>query len=168
MDFNTWDGSAQVVLIVAMFLGGSAGSAAGSIKIVRWTLLRRAAARELFTSVHPDAVTPVRFGGEAVDESTVRGVLVLVTTFLALFAGSTVLIYLDALRVGLDLTAIEAASAAVATLGNIGPGVGIVGPMDGFTPFSNATKLYMVFLMWIGRLEILSVLVLFTPAYWRR
>jgi trk system potassium uptake protein TrkH len=168
MDFNTWDGSAQVVLVVAMFLGGSAGSAAGSIKIVRWAVLRRAAARELFTSVHPDAVTPVRFGGEAVDESTVRGVLVLVTTFLALFAGSTVLIYLDALRVGLDLTAIEAASAAIATLGNIGPGVGIVGPMNGFTPFSNATKLYMVFLMWIGRLEILSVLVLFTPAYWRQ
>jgi trk system potassium uptake protein TrkH len=88
-------------------------------------------------------------------------------TFLAIFAVSTVLIYLDALRVGLDISAIEAVSAAIATLGNIGPGVGIVGPMNNFLPFSDATKLYMVALMWIGRLEILSVLIVFTPSYWR-
>jgi trk system potassium uptake protein TrkH len=167
MDFNTWDQSAQVVLLLAMFLGGSAGSAAGSIKIIRWYLIQKTAVRELFTSVHPDAVRPIRISDEVVDETTLRGVFVFTMTFLAIFAVSTVLIYLDALRVGLDISAIEAVSAAIATLGNIGPGVGIVGPMNNFLPFSDATKLYMVALMWIGRLEILSVLIVFTPSYWR-
>ena len=168
MDFNTWDQSAQVVLLLAMFLGGSAGSAAGSIKIVRWYIAQKTIRRELFTSVHPDAVRPVRFSGSVVDEETIRGVFVFITTFLAIFAVSTVVIYLDSLRIGLDISAIEAVSASIATVGNIGPGVGIVGPMNSFLPFSNVTKLYMVFLMWIGRLEILSVLVILTPSYWKR
>lgn len=93
---------------------------------------------------------------------------VFVLTFLAIFAVSTVLVFLNAHRVGLDLSAIEAVSATIATLGNVGPGVGIVGPMDNFERFSAATKLYMVFLMCIGRLEVLSVLVILTPSYWRR
>ncbi|KTG14799.1 TrkH family potassium uptake protein [Haloferax profundi] len=167
MDFNTWDQSAQVVLLLAMFLGGSAGSAAGSVKIIRWYLIQKAAVRELFTSVHPDAVRPVRLADEVVDESTIRGLFVFTMTFLAIFAVSTVLIYLDSLRIGLELSGIEAVGVAIATLGNIGPGVGIAGPMNNFLPFSNAAKLYMVFLMWIGRLEILSVLIILTPSYWR-
>ncbi|SEK54125.1 TrkH family potassium uptake protein [Haloferax larsenii] len=168
MDFNTWDQSSQVVLLLAMFLGGSAGSAAGSIKIIRWYVIQKAAVRELFTSVHPDAVRPIRLADEIIDESTIRGLFVFTMTFLAIFAVSTVLIYLDSLRIGLELSAIEAVSASIATLGNIGPGVGVVGPMNNFLPFSDAAKLYMVLLMWIGRLEILSVLIIFTPSYWRR
>ena len=168
MDFNTWDGSAQTVLLVAYFLGGSAGSAAGSIKIVRWVVVSKSMSRSLFTSIHPDAVHPVRLGREAVDESTVRDVLVFVMIFLTLFAVSTLLLYLDSLRTGLELTPLEAMSVAIATLGNIGPGFGVVGPMNNFLPFSPGAKLYMVFLMWIGRLEILSVLVILTPSFWRR
>ena len=76
--------------------------------------------------------------------------------------------FLDSYRTpGLSLSALETTSAVIATLGNVGPGVGVVGPMNSYDPFSNAAKLYMVFLMWIGRLEILSVLVILTPAYWR-
>ena len=168
MDFNTWDQSTQVILLLSMFLGGSAGSAAGSIKIVRWYLIQRTMSRELFTSVHPEAVRPVRFTREAVDEDTLQGVFVFTMVFLVIFALSTVVIYLDSLRIGLDISALEAVSASIATLGNIGPGVGIVGPMNNFLPFSDVAKLYMVFLMWIGRLEILSVLVILTPSYWRR
>ena len=168
MDFNTWDESTQLVLLFAMFLGGSAGSAAGSIKIIRWYMIRKTMARELFTSVHPEAVRPVRFSKEAVDEETIRSVFVFTMIFITIFAVSTVLIYVDGLRIGLDISAIEAVSASIATLGNIGPGVGIVGPMNNFLRFSDATKLYMVVLMWIGRLEILSVLVILTPSYWQR
>ena len=168
MDFNTWDASAKVVLLLAMFLGGSAGSAAGSIKIVRWYLIKSTALRELFTTVHPEAVQPIRMSEETIDEGTLRGVFVFVLTFLSIFAVSTVLIFLDGLRTGLDLSGLEAMSVAIATLGNIGPGVGLVGPMDSFIRFSDAAKLYMVFLMWIGRLEILSVLVILTPSYWQR
>ena len=166
MDFNTWDQSTQLILLFAMFLGGSAGSAAGSIKIIRWYLIQKTIVRELFTTVHPDAVRPLRLSDDVVDEGTVRGLFVFTMTFLLIFAVSAVVLYLDGLRTGVELSAIEAVSAAIATLGNIGPGVGIVGPMNNFLPFSNAAKLYMVFLMWIGRLEILSVLVIFTPSYW--
>ena len=168
MDFNAWDQSTQLILLFAMVLGGSAGSAAGSVKIVRWYVLQRTIARELFTTVHPEAVRPVRLSTEPIDEGTIRSVLVFVVTFLALFVLSTVLVFLDGLRTGLELSALEATSVAIATLGNVGPGFGLVGPMNSFLRFSDPAKLYLVFLMWIGRLEVLSVLVVFTPAFWRR
>ena len=167
-DFNTWDQSAQVVLLVAMFLGGSAGSAAGSIKIIRWYVVGKSFSRELFTSVHPEAILPIRTSNEVIDERAIRGVFVFTLLFLVLFAVSTVLVFLDGLRIGLDMTAIGAMSVAVATLGNIGPGFGIVGPMDSYLQLSNLTKLYLVFLMWVGRLEIISVFVILSPSYWRR
>ena len=168
MDFNTWSEPAQIVLLFAMFLGGSAGSAAGSIKIIRWYIAVRAMGRQLFTTVHPAAIRPIHISDGAIDESTIRDIFVFILLFLLLFVVSTVLIYLDALRTGLDLSTLEAMSVVIATLGNIGPGFGIVGPMNSFLPFSAPAKLYMVFLMWIGRLEIVSVLVILTPSYWRR
>jgi trk system potassium uptake protein TrkH len=168
MDFNTWDQSAQVVLLLAMFLGGSAGSAAGSIKIIRWYVVGETMSRELFTSVHPEAVRPVRISEGAIDEDTIQSIFVFVLIFVSIFAVSTVVVFVDGFRQELDLSAIEAMSVAIATLGNIGPGFGEVGPMDSFGRFSDAGKLYMVFLMWIGRLEILTVLVVLTPSYWRR
>jgi trk system potassium uptake protein TrkH len=168
MDFNSWHPVAQTLLLFAFFLGGSAGSAAGSIKIVRWVLVRKAMYRSLFTSVHPDAVEPVRVGDDAVAEETLRDVFVFIMIFLTLFVVSTVLLYVDSLFVArMDLTGLQAMSVAIATLGNVGPGFGAVGPMNSFELFSAPAKLYMVFLMWIGRLEILSVLVILTPAYWR-
>jgi trk system potassium uptake protein TrkH len=168
MDFNTWGEATQVVLLFAMFLGGSAGSAAGSVKMIRWYTVYRAMGRQLFTTIHPSAVRPIRLSGSAIDEDTIRGIFGFIALFVSIFVVSTVLIYLDAVRTGMDLTTIEAASTTIATLGNIGPGFGEVGPMNNFTGFSDPAKLYMVFLMWIGRLEIISVLVVFTPAFWRQ
>jgi trk system potassium uptake protein TrkH len=168
MDVNSWDASARTILLFAYFLGGSAGSAAGSIKIVRWVLVKRSIGRALFTSVHPEAVRPLRLEGEPVDEGAIRDVFVFVLLFLLLFALSTVALYLDSFRTPtVSLSGLDAMSVAIATLGNVGPGFGVVGPMDSFLPFSNAAKLYMVFLMWIGRLEVLSVLVIFTPSFYR-
>ncbi|MFB6205505.1 MAG: TrkH family potassium uptake protein [Haloglomus sp.] len=169
MDFNTWDASAQTMLLFAYFLGGSAGSAAGSIKIVRWVLVKRTAGQSLFRSVHPDAVRPIRISRDVIEDETIRDVFVFVLIFLTLFALSTVLIYLDSYRTpDVTLTGLEAMSVAIATLGNVGPGFGVVGPMNSFRPFSDAAKLYMVVLMWIGRLEIISVLVILTPSFWQR
>ena len=168
MDVNAWDASAQTILLFAYFLGGSAGSAAGSIKIVRWVLIKKSIGRSLFTAVHPEAVEPVRLGAETVDDGTIRDVFVFVLVFLALFVLSTILLYLDSFRTPeVSLSGLDAMSVAIATLGNVGPGFGVVGPMNSFLPFSDAAKLYMVFLMWIGRLEVLSVLVIFTPSFWR-
>jgi len=169
MDVNTWDPSAQTILLFAYFLGGSAGSAAGSVKIVRWVLVKRAIGRSLFTAVHADAVRVIRMEGEVVEEETVRDVFAFVLLFVLLFVLSTILLYLDSLRTpSVTLSGLDAMSVSIATLGNVGPGFGVVGPMDSFLPFSDSAKLYMVFLMWIGRLEVLSVLVIFTPSFWRR
>jgi trk system potassium uptake protein TrkH len=169
MDVNNCDASAQTILLFAYFLGGSAGSAAGSIKIVRWVLVKRAIGRSLFTAVHPEAVRAIRLEQEVVDEETIRDVFAFVLLFFGLFAASTVLLYLDSFRTPeVTLSGLDAMSVAIATLGNVGPGFGVVGPMESFRLFSDLGKLYMVFLMWIGRLEVLSVLVVFTPSFWQR
>jgi trk system potassium uptake protein TrkH len=167
MDFNTWSTPAQYVLLFAMFLGGSAGSAAGSVKIIRWYVVLLAIHRELFTTGRPSAVRPVRLGRNVLDDDTVRGVLVFTLLFLVFFFVATGLLFFDVVRTGMDLSLLEATSATVAILGNVGPGFGLVGPMNGYLSFSPPAKLFMVFLMWIGRLEIVSVLVLLTPSFWR-
>mgnify|MGYP006276514379 CR=1 FL=1 len=167
MDFNTWSQPAQYVLFVALFVGGSAGSTGGAVKIVRWLVILKSIKRELFTTVHPEAVRPVRLGGRSLDERAVRGIYAFTLLYLLIFFVAGVVVYFDAARTGLDLVALDAMSAVAATLGNVGPGFGIVGPMNNYIPFPATSKLFMVFLMWIGRLEILPVLVLLTPAYWR-
>ena len=168
MDFNAWSAPAQYVLLFAMFIGGSAGSTGGAVKIVRWYVILKSIRRELFTTAHPEAVRPVRLGGRALDERAIRGIYAFTLLYLVLFFVSAGVIFLDAVRVGLDVSILETLSASASTIGNVGPGFGILGPMGGYLAFSNVSKVYMAFLMWIGRLEILPVLVLLTPEYWRR
>jgi trk system potassium uptake protein TrkH len=167
MDFAKWGSPAQYVLFVTLFVGGSAGSTGGAVKIVRWLVILKSIKRELFTTVHPEAVRPVRLGGRALDERAVRGIYAFTLLYLVIFFVAALLVYLDAARTGMDLVALDAMSAVAATLGNVGPGFGMVGPMNNYLPFPATSKLFMVFLMWIGRLEILPVLVLLTPAYWQ-
>ena len=167
MDFNTWSDPAQYVLLFAMFIGGSAGSTGGAIKIVRWVVVIKSLKRELFSTVHPEAVSPVRLGGNTLNERAIRGIYAFTLLYLVFFFVATVIIVTDAWRIGHQITAFEAMSAVAATLGNVGPGFGEVGPMNSYIKFPASSKLFMVFLMWIGRLEILPVLVLLTPAYWR-
>ncbi|WP_327052948.1 TrkH family potassium uptake protein [Halomicrococcus gelatinilyticus] len=168
MDFNTWSPSAQYLLLAAMFIGGSAGSTGGAIKIVRWLVILKSLKRELFTTVHPEAVRPVRLGGRALDERALRGIYVFTLLYVVIFFVATFLVFLDAERAGGPaLNLFESMSAVAATLGNVGPGFQLVGPMNNYLPFPATSKLLMVVLMWIGRLEILPVLVLLTPAYWR-
>ena len=167
MDFNTWSDPAQYLLLFGMFIGGSAGSTGGAIKIVRWVVIVKSLRRELFTTVHPEAVSPVRLGGRVVDERAIRGIYAFTLLYLVFFFVATLLVVADAWRVGQQVPAFEAMSAVAATLGNVGPGFGAVGPMNNYLDFPATSKLLMTFLMWIGRLEILPVLVLLTPAYWR-
>jgi trk system potassium uptake protein TrkH len=160
-DFAQWDDHAQVVLLFTMFIGGSAGSTGGGVKIVRWLIVGKAIRRELLTSAHPDVVQPVRLGGNVVDEDAVRGIMAFTMLYVVLFALSAVFLALDAARVGAELSALESISASLATIGNIGPGFGRVGPFGSYEFFPNTSKLLMVFLMWIGRLEIVPVLSVF-------
>ncbi|MFC7073146.1 TrkH family potassium uptake protein [Halovenus rubra] len=163
-DFAEWaEGGteAQFVLLFAMFVGGSAGSTGGGVKVIRWLVVMKAIRRELYTSARPDVVQPVRLGGDVVDEDAIRGILVFTLLYLALFLFAAVFIMLDSARIGVNLTVLESVSASLATIGNIGPGFGKLGPFGNYLFFSDASKLLMVGLMWFGRLEIVPVLSLF-------
>ena len=163
-DFARWDTHAQVVLLFAMFIGGSAGSTGGGVKIVRWLVVGKAIRRELFITAHPDVVQPVRLGGSVVDEEAIRGIMSFTLLYIVLFGVSAVFISLDTARIGEQLTVLEAVSASLATIGNIGPGFGRLGPFGNYEFFSDASKLLMIFLMWVGRLEIVPVLAVFISA----
>ncbi|WP_148680506.1 TrkH family potassium uptake protein [Halovivax ruber] len=168
MDFYEWSGPAKAILLFAMFVGGSTGSTGGGIKILRWLVILKTLRRELFTTVHPDAVRPVRMNGRVLNEEAVRGIYAFTLLYVVLFFVGIGLLAADAARVGADLTLLDILSASIASLGNIGPGLGeVTGPMGGYGSFPTTSKLLMILYMWIGRLEIFPVLVLLTKAYWR-
>jgi trk system potassium uptake protein TrkH len=166
-DFNLWSSGAKHLLFVCMFIGGMAGSTTCSIKTLRWLVVVKAFRRDLFTASNPSAVRPVRLSGSVVDEGTVRDIYAYTLVSLVFFILATVFVVVDASRVRLTVTEFEAMSAAAATFFNVGPAFGIAGPLESYEPFPASTKLVMTFLMWIGRIEIIPVLVLLTPSFWR-
>jgi trk system potassium uptake protein TrkH len=166
-DFTQWTLLTAVLLVALMFAGGSAGSTAGSVKVVRHLIVGRVLRRELDQTVHPEIVAPVRLRGTAVDERTLRAVVAFVLLYVGLFAAGAIGIALDAERVDLGVRPLDAAGAAATTLGNVGPAFGFAGPMGSFEPFTDPSKGIMIVLMWMGRLEIIPVIVLFTKRYWR-
>jgi trk system potassium uptake protein TrkH len=168
-DFNEWPVFAGMVLVALMFVGGSAGSTAGAIKVVRLLVLTRVLRRELDQTVHPEVVVPIRVNGVNVDERTVRAVGVFVTLYLLTFLlGTLALVVSEALQGAQELTWAEAVSATATALGNVGPGLGSLGPMSSYAGLAESSKGVLVVLMWMGRLELLPVLLLFTRGYWRR
>jgi trk system potassium uptake protein TrkH len=150
-----------------MFIGGSAGSTAGSIKVVRHLLLGKILRRELDQTVHQEVVGSIRLNRQAVDERVLRAISSFILLYVGFFVVGTLLLVVDADRVGLDLRLIDAVAAAATTLGNVGPGLGFAGPMGSFEPYSDFSKLVMIALMWLGRLELIPIVVLFTRHYWR-
>ncbi|GAB3034566.1 TrkH family potassium uptake protein [Natronobiforma cellulositropha] len=167
VDFDTWSGPAKAILLFAMFVGGSTGSTGGGIKVLRWLVILKSLRREVFTAVHPEAVRPVRMNGRILDEEAIRGIYAFTLLYLVLFFVGIGLLALDAGRVGFDIGLIDLVTASIATLGNIGPGFGVIGPMGGYGEFPESSILLLILYMWIGRLEIFPVLVLLTRAYWR-
>jgi trk system potassium uptake protein TrkH len=161
-NYLEWIPAAWVLLFLLMFFGGSAGSTGGSIKIVRGVLLLKNGFLELKRLIHPNAIIPVRFDKKAVNQSVITNVLAFVFVYiLILVVGMVVISFM-----GHDFE--TSIGAAAATLGNIGPGIGEVGPANNFAHFSNGGKWFLSFLMLIGRLELFTVLVIFSPAFWRK
>ncbi|WP_297420026.1 TrkH family potassium uptake protein [Thermococcus sp.] len=167
MNFANWVLPAQAVLFFAMFIGGSSGSTAGSIKVVRWIIGIKALKRELIQAFHPSSVKPIKLGGKPVDERSVRGVLAFIILYFVIFIVSSLIVVINGTTNGTTLTLADSMSAVAATLGNIGPGIGAVGPMANYLIFPPSTRILMFFLMWLGRLEIVTAFVLFTRSYWR-
>jgi len=166
-DFAVWPTLAIMTLIGLMFVGGSAGSTSGSVKVVRHVLLGKILRRELDQTVHPEVVSPVRLNRRPVDERTLRAVSSFILLYIGIFIVGAALIAIDAARVGLDLRVLDAVGVAAAMIGNVGPSFGIAGPLGSLEPFSDVSTGIMIVLMWLGRLEVIPIVVLLTRHYWR-
>lgn len=161
-DFNTWPALAKGILFFLMFTGGCAGSTGGGIKHIRIIIMLKKAAQSLKQMLHPQAVIPVRLGNKVIPQDVVSGITNFFLLYVFLFVGFTLIM----LGMGLDL--VSAASAVAATLGNIGPGLGMVGAVENYAFLPDIGKLVLVLSMILGRLEIFTVLVLFLPSAWRK
>ena len=166
-DYTAWGPLATMTLLLLMFVGASAGSTGGSIKVVRHLLLFKLVRRELEQTIHREAVVPVRANGVVVDERALRSTVVFVLLYLLTFALGALGLVVDARRGETDLAAFEAFGAAAACIGNVGPAFGFAGPYGSFEPFSDLSTLICTALMWLGRVEIVPVAVLLMRSYWR-
>jgi trk system potassium uptake protein TrkH len=166
-DFATWPTLTTMALIGLMFVGGSAGSTSGSIKVVRHVLVGKVLHREIAQTVHPELVHPIRLNRVVVEERTLRAITPFVLLYMGLFVAGTSVLAIDAAITGLELSFAEAIAASATTIGNVGPGLGFAGPMGSFEPFSDVSTIVMTVLMWMGRLEVIPVVILLTRHYWR-
>ncbi len=167
-DWGMWRPALQIMVVGLMFLGGMAGSTAGGMKTFRLGVLSKAAYADLRRLVHPRGIFVTRFGGKRVTEPIIEAVQSYFLFYMMLFMASTfVLAFIDAnASEGLDL--VTAATAVAASIGNIGPGLGEVGPAGNYAGLPDLAKWLLSSLMIVGRLEIFPVLVLFTRDLWRR
>jgi trk system potassium uptake protein TrkH len=164
VDFNIWTEFAMFLLLVTMFIGGCAGSTSGSVKVLRiLILLKKIFVREINTLIKPHAVLIVKVNNRTVPETVIASV----TSFFLLYVLFFVISVLIILAVE-DISIMGALSSCAATLGNVGPGFEEVGATQNYNFFSGFSKLWLCFLMLLGRLEIFTILVIFTPMFWRK
>ena len=160
-DFTMWSPLLTVLFFGLMFLGGSAGSTSGGIKVVRHILTIKNAFMEFKRTLHPNAIIPVRYNTRSVDRNIIYNILAFFILYmLSWIAGASVLAAL-----GLDFT--TALGGAASALGNVGPAFGDLSPVDSYGGLPAAAKWWCGFLMLIGRLELFTVLILLTPFFWR-
>lgn len=161
-DYTSWSPFITIIFFILLFSGGSAGSTAGGVKIVRHVILFKNSILELKRQLHPSAVIPVRLNGKAVKQEITFNVLAFIMIYIMIFAIGSVLMAM----LGVDF--ITAMGSVATSLGNVGPGVGAVGPLDNFSEIPPAGKWLLSFLMILGRLELFTVLMLFTPYFWSK
>jgi trk system potassium uptake protein TrkH len=170
-DTARWNSTVQLLLFALMFLGASAGSTAGSIKLVRTLLIFKLIVREVRRILHPQAVMPIRLGKKVIPEEALKGIMIFAIIYVTLFALGSILLILDVERIGgiqgKPLQVWDAVSAVASAIGNVGPGFGVFGPMASYAPLPDTSKILLALLMWLGRLEIFPVIVLLTKSYWR-
>jgi len=162
VDFSEWPTLGRSVLVALMVFGGCAGSTAGGLKVIRGIIGWKAAMREVRLTFSPNSVIAIVAGRSAVPEESVRSVVSLIVLWIGGWGLGAVL-----LSVG-DVELVAAATAAIAVLSNIGPGLAAVGPLGDFAFFAPWQKLVMVVLMLLGRLEFFALLALVVPQFWRR
>lgn len=161
-DFSSWTPFLTIVFFGLMFVGGSAGSTSGGVKVVRHLLMIKNGILEFKRALHPNAIIPVRYNGRTIQEPIIYNILGFFIIYMLMFIiGSLVLGML-----GLDFE--SAVSGAASTLGNVGPALGVLNPLASFDVLPELGKWWCAFLMLLGRLELFTVLILFTPYFWKR
>ena len=161
-DFNNWPNTLRLALVFLMFVGGCAGSTAGGMKVSRLLIFAKSSVTELRRSINPRAVLVVRIGNRPLGREVVGNIMSFLAMWVILFALVTYILTL----LGLDL--LSATTAAATNLGNVGPGLGSVGPTANFAQVPLLGKWLLVLCMLLGRLELYSTLVLFLPQTWVR
>ncbi len=161
-DFNQWPQYSRTMLMLLMFVGACAGSTGGGIKVARFAIMVKTAAREIRHLLHPRAVTSVTFCGKPVEEDTIKGTFAFLVLYFFLLAGCVLILSFDQA----DLETIV--SASVSCINNIGPGLGMVGPVENYGFWSPLSKAALIFIMLAGRLEIFPIIMLLAPGVWRR
>lgn len=161
-DFNLWPQLSKTLLILLMFVGACAGSTGGGIKVSRLLIMLKTVKKELFSFSHPRSIKKIKMDGRPVAHETVRSINIFLIAYMVIMAFSILLIGLDNYSFTTNF------SAVAATLNNIGPGLDLVGPVENFQLFSPFSKCILIFDMLAGRLELFPLLILFTPATWKR
>lgn len=161
-DYLLWAPHIVILVFILMFIGGSGGSTSGGIKVIRIMLLVKNSYYEIIRLLHPNAVIPVRYNKQSVKNTTIDNIMAFLILYAFIFVIAMVVL-------SFWMSGFDAILSAVATsLGNIGPGLGEIGPMENFSGLPDGAKWFLSFLMLVGRLELFTVLVLFTPAFWRQ
>jgi trk system potassium uptake protein TrkH len=161
-DYMTWEPMLWGLLVVLMIIGGCAGSTSGGFKCLRMVILSKVSGNEFKRMIHPNAVLPVRVNKQTVPPHTVSGVLAFLFIYLTLIVISTLLM----MALGVNFT--ESLGAVISSIGNMGPGLGQTGPAYSWNLLPDASKWLLAFLMLIGRLELFTILILFTSGFWEK
>ena len=161
-DYGNWPVFSQTILIIIMFFGAMAGSTGGGIKISRVAILSKSALRNLRSMLNPRSVRTLKFEGKALEKQTLAGIHCFLTIYVILFLGSVLILSVDRFDHVSHLTAVASC------FNNIGPALGVCGPVGSYAPFSGLSKLILSFDMLAGRLEIFPMLLLFLPATYRK
>jgi trk/ktr system potassium uptake protein len=161
-DYEGWPAMSQLIILGCMFLGASAGSTGGGMKCLRVMLYLKYCYKELFSLVHPRAVKQIKIGGKPVPDDVMRSVLGFLGLYIGLFAVCSVVL------AGMGVDFVTSFAAVAATIGNIGPGFGFVGPTENFAEMPYLGKWLLSWCMLLGRLEIYTVVILLVPEFWRK
>ena len=162
-NYLEWGNVNLMIIFILLFIGGCAGSTTGGIKLIRTLLVLKYLKSIIRKLIHPKGVYPIRIGKKEVSDEVVQGVLGFYLFYILIFIFLSFLIAITA-----DTNFISSLAISASTIGNIGPGLGAIGPLNNWADFPNATKLIVSICMLLGRLEIFTVIILFSRTYWRR
>ena len=161
-DYGTWPSLSQLIIFFMFFIGGMAGSTTGGIKLIRTILVVKYIKTEITRMLHPQGLHHVKIGNSVIDDDIVRNTLGFYLFYILIFALCSLIISMN----GLDM--ISSLSISASSIGNVGPGLGVIGPSGDWSSLNTFSKLLTTFCMLLGRLEIFTVIVIFSKSFWSK